>query len=80
MRLGQPAAPGIDVNVSSSQTGHHGVNGRNSDNILIQRYLYWEPDITLPEGLEKTYAWIHDQYLTRQRGETGVVRETEVSR
>jgi hypothetical protein len=50
------------------------------DNTLIQRYLHWEPDTTLREGLEKTYAWIHDQYLARQRGEAGVVPEAEVSR
>ncbi|MGA2429471.1 MAG: hypothetical protein ABSH13_13310 [Candidatus Acidiferrum sp.] len=39
------------------------MSDRNSDNTLIQRYLHWEPDTTLREGLEKTYAWIHDQYL-----------------
>src|SRR5271154_364919 len=55
-----------------------GVNGRNSDNTLIQRYLHWEPDTTLRAGLEKTYAWIHDQYLARERGGAGVVREVEV--
>jgi GDP-D-mannose 3', 5'-epimerase len=55
-----------------------GVNGRNSDNTLIQRYLHWEPDTTLRAGLEKTYTWIHDQYLARERGEAGVVREVEV--
>ncbi|MGA2427736.1 MAG: hypothetical protein ABSH13_04470 [Candidatus Acidiferrum sp.] len=56
------------------------MNGRNSDNTLIQHYLHWEPDTTLREGLEKPYAWIHDQYLARERGEAGVVREAEVSR
>jgi GDP-D-mannose 3',5'-epimerase len=55
-----------------------GVNGRNSDNTLIQRYLHWQPDTTLRAGLEKTYAWIHDQYLARERGDAGVVREVEV--
>jgi GDP-D-mannose 3',5'-epimerase len=38
-----------------------GVNGRNSDNTLIKRYLNWEPSIRLREGLEQTYKWIHDQ-------------------
>jgi GDP-D-mannose 3', 5'-epimerase len=52
-----------------------GVNGRNSDNTLIQRYLKWEPDTTLRAGLEKTYAWIYDQYLMRERGDAGVVLE-----
>ena len=54
-----------------------GVNGRNSDNTLIQKYLSWEPGTTLKAGLEKTYAWIYDQYQKRERGEKGVVRESD---
>jgi GDP-D-mannose 3', 5'-epimerase len=46
-----------------------GVNGRNSDNTLIQKYLHWEPSISLRTGLEKTYRWIHDQYVARERGQ-----------
>jgi dTDP-D-glucose 4,6-dehydratase len=42
--------------------------------------LDWEPDTTLQAGLEKTYAWIYDQYLARERGEAGVVREATVLR
>ena len=38
-----------------------GVNGRNSDNRLIQKMLGWEPSIPLRVGMEKTYAWIYDQ-------------------
>ena len=38
-----------------------GVNGRNSDNTLIRKYLGWEPSISLMTGMEKTYRWIHDQ-------------------
>jgi nucleoside-diphosphate-sugar epimerase len=54
-----------------------GVNGRNSDNTLIKKHLGWEPGISLREGMEKTYAWIYDQYLRRERGEPGVVSEVE---
>ena len=43
-----------------------GVNGRNSDNTLIRKYLGWEPGVRLRDGLEKTYAWIYDQ-IVRQR-------------
>ena len=39
-----------------------GVNGRNSDNRLIQEYLGWAPGIRLREGMEKTYHWIHGEY------------------
>ena len=43
-----------------------GVMGRNSDNTLIKKYLGWEPDIPLRQGMEKTYAWIYDQYMLGQ--------------
>jgi GDP-D-mannose 3', 5'-epimerase len=56
-----------------------GVNGRNSDNTLIQKYLNWEPSTSLRSGLEKTYRWIYDQYLARERGHAGIVRETAVA-
>jgi len=52
-----------------------GVNGRNSDNTLIQKYLHWEPSISLRTGLEKTYEWIFEQYRLRDGGAKGVVRE-----
>ena len=38
-----------------------GVRGRNSDNTRIRSELGWEPSIRLADGLERTYAWIHDQ-------------------
>jgi GDP-D-mannose 3', 5'-epimerase len=44
-----------------------GVMGRNSDNALIRRYLNWEPSIPLRIGLEKTYAWIYDEYVAREK-------------
>jgi nucleoside-diphosphate-sugar epimerase len=42
-----------------------GVNGRNSDNTRIRSLLGWEPDTRLRDGLEKTYAWIYDEYVAR---------------
>jgi nucleoside-diphosphate-sugar epimerase len=57
-----------------------GVNGRNSDNTLIQKCLRWEPSISLRTGLEKTYAWIYDQYLARERGETSFARGAAAAR
>lgn len=41
--------------------GPEGVRGRNSDNTLIQAKLGWEPDMTLEDGLKKTYPWIAAQ-------------------
>jgi nucleoside-diphosphate-sugar epimerase len=40
-----------------------GVNGRNSDNTLINKVFNWEPNTKLRDGMEKTYAWIYDQYM-----------------
>ena len=56
-----------------------GVNGRNSDNTLIQKLLHWQPDTPLRVGMEKTYHWIYDQFLARERGDAGVVREVFVA-
>jgi GDP-D-mannose 3',5'-epimerase len=44
-----------------------GVRGRNSDNTLIKERFGWEPSITLEAGMEKTFAWIHDQLASRVR-------------
>jgi len=57
-----------------------GVNGRNSDNTLIQNYLHWEPSTPLQTGMEKTYRWIYDQYQAREKGLPGVVREAAAAR
>jgi nucleoside-diphosphate-sugar epimerase len=44
-----------------------GVNGRNSDNTLIQKIFDWEPCTKLRDGLERTYHWIYDQ-MTSAKG------------
>ena len=38
-----------------------GVRGRNSDNTRLRQVLGWEPQITLEEGLARTYEWIEEQ-------------------
>ncbi len=58
---------GIRLKRRYDLTAPKGVNGRNSDNTLIKKYLGWEPSIPLREGLEKTYAWIYDQYASREK-------------
>jgi GDP-D-mannose 3',5'-epimerase len=42
-----------------------GVRGRNSDNTLIKERLGWEPEISLEDGLAKTYAWMYDAMAGR---------------
>ncbi len=66
---------GIKLKRKYDLTAPKGVNGRNSDNTLIQELLHWEPNTPLRVGMEKTYRWIYDQYLARERGDSGVVRE-----
>jgi nucleoside-diphosphate-sugar epimerase len=41
--------------------GPMGVRGRNSDNTLLRRALGWTPEVTLEEGLARTYGWIEEQ-------------------
>ncbi len=68
---------GIELKRNYDLDAPKGVNGRNSDNTLIQQLLGWEPSITLHHGLEKTYAWILEQYQLRESGAAGVVHEID---
>ena len=54
---------GIKLDRKYNLDAPKGVNGRNSDNTLIQKYLGWEPSIRLRDGMEKTYNWIESQML-----------------
>lgn len=40
--------------------GPVGVMGRNSNNDLIREVLGWDSKVSLREGMEKTFNWIHD--------------------
>lgn len=46
-------------------SGPQGVRGRNSDNTRLRQVLGWEPEISLEDGLAKTYSWIEDQVRTK---------------
>ena len=59
---------GIKLHRKYNLNAPKGVNGRNSDNTLIQMLLNWEPNTPLKVGLERTYAWIYDQYVAREKG------------
>src|SRR3954464_8683355 len=50
-----------------------GVNGRNSDNTLIQKVYGWEPSTRLRDGLQLTYRWIYDQMTSQASAEKGKV-------
>jgi GDP-D-mannose 3', 5'-epimerase len=48
--------------------GPQGVRGRNSDNTRLRKVLRWEPQISLEEGLKRTYRWIDRQVRAEHRG------------
>ncbi|HWB40097.1 MAG TPA: NAD-dependent epimerase/dehydratase family protein, partial [Gemmatimonadales bacterium] len=56
---------GIKLRRSYNLSAPKGVNGRNSDNTMIRRELGWEPSIRLRDGMERTYRWIHDEYIRK---------------
>lgn len=47
--------------------GPQGVRGRNSDNTLLKKVLNWTPEVSLEEGLSKTYTWIESQVYARMQ-------------
>ncbi len=58
---------GIEI-VKKHVPGPQGVRGRNSDNTRLRQVLGWEPEISLEEGLARTYAWIEEQVRARLEG------------
>jgi nucleoside-diphosphate-sugar epimerase len=54
---------GVKLKRNYNLSAPKGVNGRNSDNTLIEKYLGWEPSIRLRDGMEKTLTWIEQQML-----------------
>ena len=53
-------AAGVEI-IKRHVPGPQGVRGRNSDNTRLRQVLGWEPQISLEEGLARTYAWIEAQ-------------------
>jgi len=42
-------------------SGSHGVRGHNSDSTRLKEVLRWEPQMSLEEGLRRTYLWVEEQ-------------------
>ncbi len=55
-------------------TKPQGVRGRNSDNTRLRQVLGWEPQVSLEEGLARTYRWIREQLIKAGRIREGVRR------
>jgi nucleoside-diphosphate-sugar epimerase len=56
---------GVKLKRSYNLSAPKGVNGRNSDNTMILERLGWEPSIRLRDGIERTYRWIYDAYVSK---------------
>jgi GDP-D-mannose 3', 5'-epimerase len=56
---------GIEVS-KKHIAGPQGVRGRNSDNTRLGQVLGWTPEISLEEGLARTYRWIEEQVVASQ--------------
>ena len=52
--------------------GPQGVRGRNSDNSRLREVLEWEPEISLEEGIARTYAWVEQQVAQSRRSQEPV--------
>jgi GDP-D-mannose 3', 5'-epimerase len=55
------AIAGKQLGKSHDLSRPQGVRGRNSDNDRLRQVLGWEPQMTLEEGLARTYRWIATQ-------------------
>ncbi|NOY43280.1 MAG: NAD-dependent epimerase/dehydratase family protein [Planctomycetes bacterium] len=61
---------GVKFQHNHNLSAPKGVNGRNSDNSLIQKHLDWAPGIRLRDGMQKTYDWIRGEYLKKKEKQT----------
>jgi len=52
------AIAGKKISKRYDLTKPQGVRGRNSDNTKLRQVLKWEPQVSLEDGLKKTYLWI----------------------
>src|SRR5215207_9508443 len=59
---------GVEFKHRHNLSAPKGVNGRNSDNTLIEKRLGWAPGIRLRDGMERTYNWIKEEYAKVNRG------------
>jgi GDP-D-mannose 3',5'-epimerase len=55
------AIAGVRLEREYDPAAPQGVRGRSSDNTEIGRRYGWQPSTRLADGMERTYAWVHDQ-------------------
>jgi nucleoside-diphosphate-sugar epimerase len=55
------AAAGKAIRKEYNLSAPQGVRGRNSDNTRLREVLGWQPQVSLEDGLRRTYAWIESR-------------------
>jgi GDP-D-mannose 3',5'-epimerase len=55
---------GKKITKTHNLTAAQGVRGRNADLTLVTKVLNWQPQITLEDGLSRTYKWIKEQVIS----------------
>jgi GDP-D-mannose 3',5'-epimerase len=55
---------GKKITKTYNLTAAQGVRGRNANLTLVKKVLSWQPQITLEDGLSKTYNWIKEQVIS----------------
>ena len=56
-------------------SGPVGVRGRNSHNDMIREKLKWDYEISLEEGISRTYDWVSEQVYTSQLNEKQLLHD-----
>ena len=57
-----------------------GVKGRSSNNDLIKEKIGWDYKYSLKEGIQKTYKWIEEIYITKKNDEFIRFTKKDISR
>ena len=57
---------GKKISKTYDLTAPQGVRGRNADLSIAKKVLNWQPQVTLEEGMEKTYRWIEKQLAIKE--------------
>jgi GDP-D-mannose 3', 5'-epimerase len=52
---------GKKISRTHNLSAPQGVRGRNADLTLVKKVLNWQPQVSLEEGLAKTYTWIKER-------------------
>ena len=56
---------GKEVRIWHNRSMPQGARGCSSDSALSRHILNWQPRVSLPEGVARTYAWIAEQLVRR---------------